>query len=357
MGRVHREGDSYGKGKKGRKVEMSATPDKLLLALEENLYPATPKGVREMVRNLAPGEDPEVLAEKVLEEARGRTRKALDGLWEAFGLPSPPSGVEESLLEGRHITAWYPGARGRPELHVWPQTRDKEIVPLPRPVSCGEVSFNSRAGWVEVEVAPGLFATWERVFFRAQSLGEISEAIEVAKTLRPLFRALALADLEEALGALAALKEGEGRMDGPYALVRTRGSWFLRRGSLFGDPRLDGAFLTGEPVKLTFPGEIRLTLKGSLSGGMLSLQEGVIEWGDEAVRFRRQEEYCGAIHERPISQLVRMGLWWELDRPLRSYSSRARSLIEELREEEDPVEALRSEDFSRRVHMKILAQY
>jgi hypothetical protein len=42
---------------------------------------------------------------------------------------------------------------------------------------------------------------------------------------------------------------------------------------------------------------------------MLSLQEGVIEWGDEVIRFRRQEEYCGAIHERPISQLARMGLW------------------------------------------------
>jgi hypothetical protein len=336
---------------------MSVSFGKLFLALEENLYPATPKGVREMVRDLAPGEDPEVLAEKVLEEARKRTRRALDGLWGAFGLSSPPSGVEESLLEGRHVTVWYPGARGRPELHVWPQTRDKEILPLPRPVSCGEVSFNSRAGWVEVEVAPGLFATWNRVFFRAQSLAEIREAIEGAKALRPLFRALDLADLEEALKDLATLKEGEGRMEGPYALVRTRDFWSLRRGSLFGDPRSDGAFLAGQAVKLTFPGGIRLTLKGSLSGGMLSLQEGVLEWGGEAVRFRRGEEYCGAIHERPISQLVRMGLWWELERPLRSYSSRVRSLIEELREEEDPIEALRSEDFSRRVHMKVLAQF
>jgi len=336
---------------------MNAKFEKMLLAIEENLYPATPKGVREMVRDLAPGEDPEVLAEKLLEEARGRTRRALDGLWEAFGLPSPPSGVEESLLEGRHITAWYPGTRGRPELHVWPQTRDKEIVPLPRPVSSGEVSLNSRAGWVEVEVAPGLFATWERVFFRAQSFGEISEAIEAAKTLHPLFRALGLADLEEALKALATLKEGEGRIESSYALVRTRGSWFLRRGSLFGDPLLDGAFLAGEAVRLAFPDKIRLTLKGSLSGGMLSLQEGVIEWGDEAIRFRRQEEYCGAVHERPVSQLVRMGLWWELDRPLRSYPPKVRTFIEELREEEDPIEALRSEDFSRRVHMKVLALY
>ncbi len=336
---------------------MSVSFGKLFLALEENLYPPTPKGVREMVRNLAPGEDPEVLAEKVLEEARRRTRRALDALWEAFGLPFPPSGVEESLLEGRHITAWYSGTRGRPELHVWPQTRDKEILPLSHPVSCGEVSFNSRAGWVEMEAAPGLFATWDRVFFRAQSLGEVREAIEVAKALRPLFRALDLADLEEALRALATLKEGEGRMEGPYALVRTRGFWFLRRGSLLGNPLLDGAFLMGEAVKLTFPDKIRLTLKGSLFGGMLSLQEGVLEWGDEAIRFRRQEEYCGAIHERPISQLVRMGLWWELDRPLRSYPPKVRALIEELREEEDPIEALRSEDFSRRVHMKILAQF
>jgi hypothetical protein len=341
-----------------KEIGMSVTFEKLnklLLALEENRYPATPRGVREMVRDLAPGEDPEVLAEKVLEEARRRTRRALDDLWEAFGLPSSPAGVEESLLEGRHVTAWYPGARGRPELHVWPQTRDKEILPLPRPVSCGELSFNSRAGWVEVEVAPGLFATWERAFFRGQGLAEVREAIEGAGALRPLFQALGLADLEKALLALATLKEGEGRMEGPYALVRTGGFWFLRRGSLFGDPLLDGAFLTGQAVKLAFPGGIRLTLKGSLSGGTLSLQEGVLEWGDEAVRFRRGEEYCGAVHAHPISHLVRMGLWWELDKPLRSYPPRVRTLIEELRGEEDPIEALRGEDFSRRVHMGILA--
>jgi hypothetical protein len=260
------------------------------------------------------------------------------------------------LLEGRHITAWYSGARGRPELHVWPQTRDKEILPLPHPVSCGELSFNSRAGWVEVEVAPGLFATWGRVFFRGKGFAEVREAIEAAKALRPLFRALDLTDLEEALGALATLREGEGRMEGPYALVRTRGFWFLRRGSLFGDPLLDGAFLTGQAVRLTFP-EFHLTLKGFLSGGMIGLQEGVLEWGNEAVQFRRGEEYCGAIHAHPISHLVRMGLWWELDKPLRSCPQKVRMLIEELRKEEDPIEALRSKDFSRRLHMGILAQY
>jgi len=302
------------------------------------------------------GGDPEVLAEKVLEEARMRARRALDGLWEAFGLPSPPPGAEQFSLEGG-VTAWYPGARGRPELHVWAQTREKRVLPLPRPVPCGRVSFDSRAGWAEVEVAPGLFATWERAFFRAQSLGEISEAIEAAKTLRPLFRALDLADLEEALKALATLKEGEGRTEGSYALARTRGFWFLRRGSLFGDPLLDGAFLAGEAVKLTFPGEIRLTLKGSLSGETLILQEGVLEWGGEAVRFRSGEEFCGALDEQPISQLVRMSLWWELDRLPCSHPPKVRPLIEELGEEEDPIEALRSEDFSRRAHMRVLAEF
>ncbi len=328
---------------------MSATFEKSPLALEENLYPATPKRVRETARGLAPG----------VEEPHKRTKRALDGLWEAFGLPSPPPGVEESLLEGQRTTVWYPSPRGRPELHVWLQNRDKEVLPLPHPVSCGcgKVSFNSRTGWVEVDVAPGLFATWEQVFFRAQSLAEIGEAIEGARTLRPLFRVLDLTDLEEALKALAALEEGEGRMEGPYVLVRTRGFWFLRWGSLLGDPLLDGAFLGGEAVKLTFPGGIRLTLKGSLFGGVLGLQEGVLEWGDEVVRFCMGEEFCEALDERPVSRLVRMGLWGELDRPPRSHLSKLHVLIEELVEEEDPIEALRSEDFSRRVHMKILAQF
>jgi hypothetical protein len=51
-----------------------------------------------------------------------------------------------------------------------------------------------------------------------------------------------------------------------------------------------------------------------------------------------------------------MGLWWELDK-LRSCPQEARMPIEELRKEEDPIEALRSKDSSRRLHMGILAQY
>ncbi len=329
---------------------------RLLAALEENRYPPTPEGVRGMVLDLAPGENAETLAEKVLEEARGRTRKALEGVWKAFALPSPPPGVEKALLEGGHITVWYSGERSRPELHVWPQGEDKVCLPLTQRVPCRELLLNSRAGWVEVEVTPGLFATTGRAFLQVRSPDEVEEVLEVVKALRPLFASLDLEGLEGALPALAGLGEGEARMEGSYVLARVGGSWFLRRGSLLGTPALDAAFLTGQEVKLTFPGGVDLTLRGALSKDQVSLQEGALRFQGEVLRFRSQGDYCGVLHECPISRLVRVGLWYEVEKPKRSYSPKMQALLEAVREEEDPLEALKDQGFLRKALLKALSQ-
>jgi hypothetical protein len=329
---------------------------KLLTALEENLYPPTPEGVRGMVLDLAPGENAEVLAEKVLEEARGRTRKALEGIWKAFALPSPPPGVEEALLAGRHITVWYSRAQDKPELHVWPQGEDKVHLPLTQSVPCRELLLTSRAGWVEAEVAPGLFATTGRAFLQAYGLDEVKEVLQVAKALRPLFAALDLEDLEGALLALAGLREGEARMWGSYVLARTNGPWFLRRGSLLENPALDTAFLLGQEVSLTFPGGVELTLRGALSKNQVGLQEGALRWEGEVLRFRNQEYRCEVLHERPISRLVHMGLWWEVEKPKRFYSPKMQALLEAVREEEDPLEALKDQGFLRKALLKALSR-
>jgi hypothetical protein len=335
---------------------MDALLRRLLAALEENRYPPTPEGVRGMVLDLAPGENTETLAERVLEEARGRTRRALEGVWRAFALPSPPPGVEKALLEGCHVTVWYSGRQGRPELHVWPQGEDKVCLPLTQRVPCRELLLNSRAGWVEVEATPGLFATTGRAFLQAYSPGEVEEALQVVKPLRLLFAALDLEDLEGALLALAGLREGEARMEGSYVLARTNGSWFLRRGSLLGNPSLDAAFLLGQEVKLTFPGGVDLTLRGALSKDQVSLQEGALRFQGEVLRFRSQGDYCGVLGERPVSQLVRMGLWYELEKPKRSYSPKMQALLGAVRAEEDPLEALKNHGFLRKALLKALSQ-
>jgi hypothetical protein len=329
---------------------------KLLTALEENRYPPTPEGVRRMVLDLFPGENAEALAEKVLEEARGRTRKALEGVWKAFALPSPPPGVEKALLEGSHITVWYSGRQSRPELRVWPQGEDKACLSLTQRVPCRELLLNSRAGWVEVEVTPGLFATTGRAFLQACSPDEVEEALQAVKALRPLFASLDLEDLEGALLALAALREGEARTEGPYVLARTGGSWFLRRGSLLGAPALDATFLTGQEVALTFPGGVDLALRGALSKDQVGLQEGVLRFQGEVLRFRSQGDYCDVLHERPVSHLVRVGLWYEVEKPKRSYSPKMQALLEAVREEEDPLEALKDHGFLRKALLKVISQ-
>jgi hypothetical protein len=336
---------------------MDALLKKLLVAIVENRYPPTPEGTRRMVLDLFPGENAEALAEMVLEEARRRTRKALDGVWEAFALPSPPPGVEKALLGGTHITVWYSDGQGKPELHVWPQGEDKVCLPLTRRVPCRELLLNSRAGWVEVEVTPGLFATTGRAFLQAHSPDEVEEALQVVRALRPLFAALDLEDLEGALLALAGLREGEARMEGPYVLARIGGSWFLRRGSLLGAPALDAAFLTGQEVKLAFPGGVDLTLRGALSRNQVGLQEGALRFQGEVLRFRSQGDYCEVLGERPVSQLVRMGLWYEVEKPKRSYSPKMQALLEAVREEEDPLEALKDQGFLRKTLLKVLSRF
>jgi hypothetical protein len=249
---------------------MEEAIEQVVRLLEEEPSPFTPERIAEALRKhgLEVEEDLEAFAEKVLREGARRTAEVLDGLWKVLEVPPPPE-VEEALHEGHRVEVHYPwhaGAHGEGrEALVWLGGKDQALhFPLPRHVRSEAFSLKASAGRARVRVGPGLFARREGASLLARSLWEVEWALEETRALRPLFAALDLEDLEGALEALLELEDGEARREGPYVLAREGEARVLRRGAVFQDPALDGAFLLGKEVKISFPEGVELFLEGGM---------------------------------------------------------------------------------------------
>jgi len=274
--------------------------EKVLQAIEENVYYLpTPQGVRAAINDLrlrVEG-DLEEFTERVLEEARRRTREALEGLWKTLGVPSPPPGVEKTLHEGGWVELWHPDVRrnatsGRERgLLRLEGGGEIEVPPLPSSLK-GFFAFRARSGRVEVKLSPSFFARRGRAYLRTFDPEEAERVLEGVGLLRPLFEAMGLSDLEEALDLLRKLEDGEARMEGHYFLAREGRFRALRRGSLLGSPTLDKAFLKGERVVLSYPQGMEMALQGSFPGHEIGLEEMELRWEGETARFRKELGGC-----------------------------------------------------------------
>jgi hypothetical protein len=178
------------------------------------------------------------------------------------------------------------------------------------------------------------------------------------KRLHPLFGALGLADLEKAIEALLRLNDGEVRQEGPYVLVRQGNFHALRRGSLFGGLLLDEDFLVGRgPVVLSYPHGVKIALWGSFSDANITLSKMEIRWKGEVARLGIAPGGCwNALDRDPIPSLVRQAVRWGRKADP-SLSPRMSALIDELGEAENPLEALRTDEFFRWVHMRALSLF
>jgi len=295
-------------------------------------------------------------------EALRRAMEVLEGLWKALEISGPPPiEVAKALVE-----------RGR-EVMVRPSLRENEAVvegdtlslylrfPTPLPTFPRVRLMGDARGDVEVEVEK-IFARRGKVFYTAFHVSEVPKRVEVASGFRPLFEALGLGDLGDALETLLGLEDGETRMEGEYLLVR-RGYFLLKRGSLLGDFALDRAFFTLQEVKLPFPGGVELSLRGGgFDRGLVHLAELKVCWEGEEVRFvgeRSGAKWVGARANGrdPIGELVRK----QVGRDLRVLdpppSPRMRALLETLAEKRRPLEALRREDFLREVSLAALSRF
>ncbi len=212
-----------------------------------------------------------------------------------------------------------------------------------------------------------LYANEERAFFQGKPGKDLQETLTLVRALHPLFEALGLSDLEGALEALGELRGEEVRRHGPYVLAwsgKPEDPLLLRRGTIFGDFLLDGAFLLGREVVLRYP-KARVVLQGGVYSRVgLKLKKFELEWpewGGGHIQFQGRVT-CHALAENPIACLVREAAMEllakeSLARELlgRNPSRMIKELLRALREPEDPLEALKDEDFFRQVGLRLLS--
>jgi hypothetical protein len=313
--------------------------------------------VTEVVRKLAPEADHEALAKRVLREAKEWTIGALDGLWQALDISFRPPWLEKALDAGYWMTVTLRKGREEPEVVLWVPGGEDVRLPL-RHSAARSFQLVARIGRVRVEAAPKLFARKGRVFLQAQGLQEIEEAIQVARAFRPLFQAMDLADLEGALEVLTKLEDGESRVEGPHILFREGEVWTLRTGLVLGDLSLTRDFIARRRVVFSYPHGVQIALKGGFWERWLQLRKLVVRWGEETVRFEDVPALRVDPPDRdPVGDMIREALRRELSEPKTERSPRMRALLEELSESENPLEAPKSEEFFRKVHMRALAKF
>jgi hypothetical protein len=351
---------------------------KLLEVLEEELPRGspTPKVVREVAQRLFPGMNSSRLAQRALDDAYAQTMEVIEALRGDLGLAAPHSewesftqDIRETLADGCRVEVKCPFVRvGSPQRRAvfwfcngrstgWRRWEERHFS-LSTPPPSEDFEVVAQAGRIEVWSADRLMARRDRAFLHANGLEEVKRALQEAQKLPSLFSVLGLSDLEEALSTLSGLQEGEVKVVGPYTLTREGNIRILRRGTLFGDPETDALFLRAKPVTLTFSPDLHITLKlKGLFGwkGRVSLEDLTIRWMGEVARFDGEEAWRHGTSKNLVQALVRETLKRWLERP--PSSPRMRALIEELAQGEDFLEALRSEDFLRRVHLRALSNF
>lgn len=345
---------------------MDTALQKVLEVLEEGSYRPGWGEVREAVRELGLEGDVDFgsLAEAAMKEGGKRVGEALRGLWELLEVP-PPLVVEEALRDGERVEVryrWEGGTSGESQkvevkLERPPWTQH---FPLPRHIRSEVFHLEAQGWWLEARVGPELLVQKERAFLLVQNRWKAEWALEEARNLRPLFATLGLSDLEGALEVLLGLRPGEARMEGSYLLARGgEDTYLLRRGSLFGNPLQDRAFLLGEEVKLSFSEGVEVVLEGGLfSDGWVGLRAASLRWGEETVHLSRPQ--CAVNDQRIPTRLIVNGVRWRVRSLDAQFSPTMRALLrelEELGECEDVLEVLADKEFFARVYMRALSLF
>ena len=290
----------------------------------------------------------------------GKVRKIVQGFLEALGRPLEPWAAEY-LEKWKWRGDWYTDT-GEERMRVTVELRrDRWDFRLPVPPGIPHFTIEK---WGEGAVKVNtlyLEARDERAFFmtRGES-GALSETLALVRGLSPLFQALGLGDLEEALLALGDLKTG-AKTNGAYVLISDaeREVLALRRGSLLGDPGLDKAFLLGEEVVLPYPeGEVAL-LGGVSATNSLVVSGFRVRWRDEV--FPRDggllpvKVRWHVLNIDPIPCLLRQAARAALEEEPPPPPA-LRELLRGMTRSEDPIRSLRDESFLRELKLRLLSR-
>jgi len=348
--------------------------ERVVRFLEEEGLPFTWEAVIRAVEELGLGaeEPPDTfardgIAHEVINEGIRRSVEVAGKFLDLLEVPSSTeaslSGVEMQLRWGRKVELWCFSRKRGSYLEMGVEdlklgeTIAKKTLPLPDSKllrTIGEIGLvvePGRATLWNPAYAPDLAVTRGRALFGVRTyepkdLEELKKASKKAKALAPLLSLMEVEDLREAIEALGELKEGEIRVEGPYVLARGERFLALRRGAIFGDTELDGAFLLERAVNLSFPDEVEVSFRPRWGSRYVNLRELKIRWMDEV--FQGEEGFhADPLLRDPITWAIRNGLQRELDRleSSPSYSprnapSRMLAFLKAFAKHEDPFRAL-----------------
>jgi hypothetical protein len=301
----------------------------------------------------------EPFVREVVAEGKRRQRAVLQKVWGLLGISVPPWAYERLESENWEVVSTTYFEKKTPQIRVGFPFKDPLIFRLSRPHPSG-FAISTWPGGVEVKIK-GLYARKGRAYLMADPVKDTGALLAGVRSFARLFAFLGLADLEEALLALMALEDGERRRKGAYFLAREGDTRVLFRGSLTGDPDLDGTLLLGREVVLG-TGEITLRLRARVEDGIggprIRIEEGSLDWGGEVVPFASPRGANLGLQERNVlSHLLRDALSVALNKLIPPPSPRMRGLIEELIETNPLLEALKTEDLPSRAYMRILSHY
>ena len=327
--------------------------------LEDNLLAFTSKGVAVAAQGLGIKGDIKAISYEVLEEGVRRAMEAVRGLRGTFGeLPYSETVLEEHFREEGAIAVALSkkdpsmkGLAGRVDLIREAGLRGTELFLAYNDEFSGNFYLTAWPGVPKVYL-PNLHATRGRVFFRERERN-LERALKNARALRPLFASLGLSDLEGAMEALAGLKDGEARMEGDYVLARGGETYVLRRGSVLGDPRLDGAVLLGKSARLSFPGDVEFTFKTRWGLDSAEIDWAHIRLGGEKILLHGRHTSITPLHKNPLVWELQRILVQELEERRGEFSPRTLAFLRAFVHHEDPFGALAEGRF----HVHVTAEF
>jgi hypothetical protein len=319
------------------------------------------RATREAAEELGAEGGLEPLYRRVLAEGKRWQKAALDVLCGILEVRLP-FWAEERLRDERTwgaVKVWFsPGRKWQKAFLKFFWDEGGALSFRLRRGYCSEkLSFAAWPGGALVRTVHGLYARRGYAFWMSAASWQIGEVLREARSFAPLFAFMGLGDLEEALLALGELGDGEARWEAPYVLAREGETRLLRRGSLFGDPGLDMAFFLEREVVLSSPGGPKLSVKAKVkegdSGLRVRIERGRLEWEGEEVEFSSWAgEPIESVDLLPDLLKDAMNAGLKPDNP----SPRMRTLIDTLKESEDPIGALKGEDLLRKVHLRLLSR-
>jgi hypothetical protein len=300
--------------------------DRVIRLLEKNLLPFTPEEVRWVIETYGLAvEDEKALAQEVMAEGLERSIGTLHAFFESVRkapLPKEAVEVEEHLRKGGTVRVWYTpeggASLGRVVVRVETGDEGSRLAEFSFPGSgvFGELYLRAFTGVVDIETSTGLEAGsggW--AFFKGFSEEALEETMRTIISLRPVFSAMGLLDLEEGFANLMGIGEGERRMKGDCILIRDGQVRVLKRGSLVGDSELDRALLKGEPITLLFPEDVETSFKAKFFKDRVFLAQGHFRFREEVVHFGSEDGFSGhLLSATPVMDALQSGLFWKFKR-------------------------------------------